>query len=101
MYISMYISKMGKRYSIADARKNLPGIVTEAESGSDIELTRRGKAVAVVVSVHEYERMKGQRRSFSDAYAEFLQRYDLDEVGLDDHFVDGLRPSEAGREIDL
>ncbi len=92
---------MGKRYSIADARKNLPGIVTAAESGSDIELTRRGKAVAVVVSVHEYERMRGHRRSFSDAYAEFLERYDLDEVGLDKDSVDSLRDSGEGREVDL
>ena len=41
----MYSTEMSKRYSIADARRNLPSLVDEAESGAEVELTRRGKAV--------------------------------------------------------
>ena len=70
---------MSKRYSIAEARKNLPSLVTEAESGYVVELTRRGDRVAVLLSIHEYQRMKGKRAAFKEAYTDFLSRFDLDE----------------------
>ena len=57
MYISMYTGEMSKQYSIADARRNLPSLVDEAEAGSEVQLTRRGRAVAVLVSVEEYQRL--------------------------------------------
>ena len=41
---------MVKKYSIAEARTHLPTIIDEAEAGLEIELTRRGKPVAVIVS---------------------------------------------------
>ena len=58
---------MPKRYSIADARSNLPSIVDEAEAGEEIELTRRGKPVAAIVSLRELQRLRGARTVFSDA----------------------------------
>jgi prevent-host-death family protein len=100
MYISLYIPPM-KRYSISDARENLPSLVTEAESGSQVELTRRGKPVAVLISIHEYQRMRGNQREFKQAYAEFVRRFDLDEVGLDEAFVRSLRDRSVGREVEL
>jgi prevent-host-death family protein len=41
---------MSKRYSIAEARNNLASIVHELEVIDNIELTRRGKSVAVLLS---------------------------------------------------
>ena len=48
---------VSKRYSIAEARSNLPSIVDQAEAGHEIELTRRGKPVAVLVSLRELQRL--------------------------------------------
>ena len=45
---------MPKRYSIAEARNHLPAIVHDAENGAPIELTRRGKPVAVLISASEW-----------------------------------------------
>ncbi len=74
---------MAKRYSIAEARANLPSIVDQAEAGQEIELTRRGKAVAGVVSLRELERMRGGRVAFAEAYRRFLKTHpDGEEVGL-------------------
>jgi prevent-host-death family protein len=42
---------MSKRYSIAEARNHLPAIVHDAERGKPIHLTRRGKPVAVLLSI--------------------------------------------------
>jgi prevent-host-death family protein len=54
MYIWMYILRgMSKQYSIAEARRNLPTLVNEVESGTEVELTRRGTPVAVVVSLED------------------------------------------------
>ena len=101
MYIGMYIMAMAKRYSIAEARASLPSIVDQAESGQEIELTRRGKAVAVVVSLREFERLRGERPSFGDAYQRFLTSHVLSEVGLDEADLEGTRDKAAGRKVAL
>jgi prevent-host-death family protein len=77
------------------------GAVTEnrAEAGQAIELTRRGKPVAVVVSRREFERLRGNRPSFGETYRTFLGKYSLKEVGLDDHFAASARDSSRGREV--
>ena len=47
---------MGKSFSIADARNRLAKVVHDVETGPPVELTRRGKRVAMIVSVREFER---------------------------------------------
>ena len=53
-----------KKYSVTEARANLPKIIDEVESGLEVELTRRGEPVAVVISVRDFERFKTDRSSF-------------------------------------
>jgi prevent-host-death family protein len=101
MYIIVYIQEMSKRYSIADARANLPSIVDEAESGQAIELTRRGKPVAVIVSLRELERLRGARPQFSDAYRKFLESHTPRDVGIDADFFRSMRDREPGRKVSL
>ena len=92
---------MLKRYSIAEARSNLPTIVDHAEAGQQIELTRRGKPVAVVVSLREFERLRGERARFADTYKRFLKEHPLREVGLEDGFFDSARDRDSGRKVTL
>lgn len=101
LYMYMYIIKMAKRYSIAEARSNLPTIVDDVEAGQEIELTRRGKAVAVVMSLREFARLRGERAPFGDAYRRFLQTHALHEVGLDEGFYDVARSADTGRTVVL
>ena len=101
VYIGMYISDMAKRYSIADARSNLPTIVDQAEAGQEIELTRRGKAVAVVVSLREFARLRGERAPFGDAYRRFLTTHQLSDVGLDEAVLAVPRDAAPGRKVSL
>ena len=44
--------------SIADAKNQLPALIHQAEAGKPVTITRRGKPVAVVVSVQEYEHLR-------------------------------------------
>lgn len=100
MYIWLYIAIM-KRYSVADARAHLPSLIDEVEAGKEIELTRRGKPVAVVVSRGEYARMRSRRRRFGTLYEEFLRRYSLREIGVESDAFEGVRTHDEGRRVDL
>jgi prevent-host-death family protein len=101
MYMLMYISVMPHSYSIAEARSSLPTIIDQAEAGLEIELTRRGKPVAVLVSFRKFERLRAGRPRFGDVYRNFLKKHSLDEVGLEDDFVASTREKGAGREVSL
>ena len=93
---------MSRRYSIAEARANLPDIVDQAAAGLDVELTRRGKPVAVVVSLREFERLRGSDRPrFSDASENFLETYSLDEIGFQPDFFESIRGRGSGRKVSL
>jgi prevent-host-death family protein len=101
VYLEMYISMMAKRCSIAEARANLPSIVDQAEAGQEIELTRRGKPVAVVVSLRELERLRAERVPFGEAHRRFLKTHPLREVGVDDDVFEAVRDRDPGRKVSL
>jgi prevent-host-death family protein len=91
---------MTKRYSIAEARTSLAAIVDKAEAGSNVELTRRGRAVAVVISLREFERLRGGRRPFAKAFRTFLEKYRPSDLGMDADFPPA-RDRDAGRKVRL
>lgn len=92
---------MTRQYSIARARDNLPGIVHEVEHGAEVELTRRGKPVAVVLSIQEYRRLKAGKVGFAEAYAAFRRDADLESLGITPEYFDSLRDRSPGRPVDL
>lgn len=92
---------MASQYSIAQARAKFPAIVSQAESGVPVEVTRRGQPVAVLLSTQEYSRLCGKQESFRHAYREFLGKYNLADVGLDSHFASSLRDRNPGRKVNL
>lgn len=52
---------MDDAYSIAEAKNNLSGLVHEAETGRAVQITRRGKSVARLISEAEYQRLLGAK----------------------------------------
>jgi prevent-host-death family protein len=102
MYIRMYIQWMAaKSYSIASARAKLANIVDEVEAGSEVELTRRGKKVAVVMSAARYARLRGERVAFMTAYETFSASHDLAEAGLGPNWARELRQRDVGRPVKM
>jgi prevent-host-death family protein len=89
-----------KRYSIAEARDNLAALVHDAEQADGIELTRRGKPVAVILSLTEYERLQAGRQDFWEAYQQFRDEFNLATLGLEPELFSGLRDSSPGREFE-
>jgi prevent-host-death family protein len=101
MYISMYINGMTRTYSVAEARSSLPAIIDQAESGVGVELTRRGKPVAVVISLREFERLRGDGARFGAVYRRFLETHSLEEIRLDDDVFASGREKASGRKVSL
>ena len=91
---------MARKYSIADARSHLSDIVDQAENGLEVELTRRGQPVAVVVSRREFDRLRGTRGQFGEAYRRFLEQFSPSEIGLEGDFA-APRDKGAGRPVSL
>jgi len=93
----MYTCKVSKSYSVADARAHLPDILDDVEAGKEVQLTRRGKAVALVLSPQRYDMLRNQHTKFGDAYRAFLGRHAPEEIGLEPDFLDSIRDREPGR----
>ncbi len=90
---------MGKSYSVADARAHLSDILDEVQAGKDVQLTRRGRPVAVVLSQERYDALRRERTNFADAYRAFTERYAPEDIALEPDFFDSLRERAPGRRI--
>ena len=104
MYMLMHITggTMTDRHSIAEARRNLPGLVREAEKGMAVELTRRGEPVAVLIGWQRFARLALNRRGFVAAYRGFTKECDLAGLALDpDELFTGTRAETPGRDVRL
>jgi hypothetical protein len=53
------------------------------------------------VSHREFERLRGKRLHFRDAYRKFLERYSLEEIGVEDDFAVSTRDRTTGRNVSL
>ena len=92
---------MVKKYSIAEARDNFTSVVHEAEEGTKVELTRRGKPVAVLIGVEDFARMSTPKPSFWHLYQEYRRRHDLANLEIDPDEVWGdIRDSSPGRNFE-
>ncbi len=90
---------MANSYSIAEARDKLARLVHEAEKGVSVEITRRGKAVAVLVSLGEYKKLRGENIGFWEAFENFRDKADLANIGIEPEVFEDLRDPTKGREV--
>ena len=93
---------MTDKHSIAEARRNLPKLVRVAEQGMTVELTRRGKPVAMLIGCKRFDRLASSRRSFVKAYQVFTNESDLTELELDPDKLFTKQPEKTpGRDVPL
>jgi prevent-host-death family protein len=72
-------SNLVKQTSIAEARDHLASLVHDVEDGAPVEITRRGRPVAVLVAYHEYQRLLGEGPSFWDAMLAYRRSCQLED----------------------
>ena len=73
-------------YSIAEARNRFAQLVRDAEATNQpVQVTRRGRPVAVILSADEYEKLVANqpKRNFWTAYLEWREKWDIDNVDID------------------
>ena len=92
---------MQRIYSIAAARAKFAEIIDEVEGGEEIEIVRRGKKVAVLVSPARYARMAGERTAFGDAYDSFMRGRDAATFGFEPGEIEEARDRTPGRTVKL
>lgn len=92
---------MQKEFSIAEARNRLSTIIHYVEKGPYVELTRRGKPVAVLLSIQEYERLSRKYAGFWNALSEFRRKVEDEGIDISDRDFKGLRDISSGREVEL
>ncbi len=92
---------MIKEYSIAEARNQFAAIVHDLKTTPSIQLTRRGKPVAMLLAIEEYERLAAGRAGFWDNYQAFRDAVDLAGLDIEPAIFDDLRDALPGREAPL
>ena len=92
---------MKKQISIAEAKNNLPSIVHFVEKGPYVQLTRRGKPVAVLLSIHEYEKLSRKYTGFWNALSTFREKLNEERIEIKDVDFEDLRDKTLGRETFL
>lgn len=90
---------MEKQFTISEAKNKLTAIVHDVEKGPSVKLTRRGRPVAVLLSIAEYEALHGRRPAFWDLLTAL--RAQAGERDVSDEDFTGLRDPRPGRKVDL
>ena len=88
-----------QQFSIAEARNHLAAIVHDLDTRPFVQLTRRGKPVAVLLAIEEYERLAAGRSGFWANYEAFRATADLTQLEIDPALFAGSRDPAPGREM--
>ena len=87
-----------KRVSVAEAKNTLPALLHEAEL-EPVEIVRRGKPVAVILSRADYDLLRGKNGGMWAALQRFRATHDLEHLDAASAF-EGLRdPKDHGRPV--
>lgn len=74
---------MTKTYSIAEAKAHFAQLVHQAEEGQAVELTRRGRPVAVVLSIDDFRRLERPESTSWQAITRVREAYEMESLDLD------------------
>ena len=90
-----------------EAKNRLTALVRQVENGSSIQLTRHGKAVAVLMGNSDYAALVDDDRSFSARFNRFTLEWPHADTmestaspEQEDPFA-GIRSDRGGRPVDL
>jgi antitoxin Phd len=93
---------MKRNVSVAEAKNNLPSLVHDVEEHGAIGIQRRGKTVAVIVGLRDYERMRVRSTpSLLDQIMAIRKEHDVEDLASDEEFAvrdrTPTKPANFGR----
>jgi len=86
-------------YSVAEARNRFAEIVHDLKHVSKVQVTRRGRPVAILVSIEEFEMLCAGNVGFTSAYEAFSSKFDLAKAQIEPEVFADLRDPSQGREM--
>jgi prevent-host-death family protein len=87
-----------RRVSVAQAKNTLPALLHEAES-APVEIVRRGKPVAIILSRASYDRLRGKGEGVWAALERFREAHDLEQLDASGAFAGVRDRSTRGRPV--
>ena len=88
---------MSRSVSVAEAKNKLPSILREVEEGSIVEITRYGKAVAMVVPERDYRRLVERGQGFWASLGKVRNLISSESIIIDENDLKNLRDQLPGR----
>lgn len=86
--------------SVAEAKDQLSRLIRQAETGQEVQLTRRGRPVAVLLGHAAWEELRGDGVAFAERYRRFRESHDLEALDIDpDEIYSDTRPQTTGRDF--
>ena len=87
------------RYSVAEAKNQLPELLREVQKGNSVEITKHGEPVAIVLSIGDYQQLinKKKANSFINKVAALRASDDFEALTEDD--LKDIRDRSTGREV--
>lgn len=87
--------------SVAEAKTHLARLLHEVESGEPVHITRRGRAVAVLVSEAEYASLQrsADSKNFWEQIEEMRAEPSFEAIDWSREELAGLRAKSSGREF--
>lgn len=92
---------MKRTYTVAEARSNLPNLLHAVEHGEQVEITRRGTPVAVVLSVADYHQLGRTASGFWNDFLAWRAGTDPADLDLPEDYFPTLRDRSPGRDVKL
>ena len=93
-----------RQYSIAELNSALAAIIRRVEKKGPVQITRRGKPIAILISLDEYQQLQTQtpRRNLWDAIQTWRAENDVAALNINpDEIWGDIRDKSPGREIDF
>jgi prevent-host-death family protein len=92
---------MTRQYSVVEARSNFSRILHEVERGVRVEVTRRGKPVAVLSRAKAEKEVSRRGIEFWESLTRLRAEMAAEGCFLEDSDFEGLRDKSPGREVNL
>ena len=88
---------MNRSVSVAEAKNKLPSILREVEEGSVVQITRYGKAVAIVLPERDYRHLVERRQGFWESLWKVRNIISSEGIIIDESDFRNLRDPSPGR----
>lgn len=92
------VNRRAKTMTMSEARASFAKLLTRAEQGEAVQVTRAGKVVAVVLSIEQYREAQRESVSVSEAFRNFMKTRDPQALNGPEPWK-GLRDRSPGRDF--